>query len=285
MIKLSHSVFALPFAIVAAFLAGRNLEAGRPRWGQLLLVVLCMVAARSVAMTFNRLADAGLDALNPRTRDRALPAGRIRPGQAWAFLIVCGAGFIASCSGFLVLYGNPWPLALAAPVLACLCAYSYTKRFTKWSHFFLGAAIGLSPLAAWLAVDPASLGLPAVLLSITVMLWIGGFDIIYACQDIEVDRRCGLHSLPARLGPRAALAIARLAHGLTVALLAWIGLSAALGSLYWIGFALVAGLLLVENLLVRPGDYSRINVAFFTVNGLVSVALAVLAVADILLLS
>ena len=282
MVKLSHSLFALPFAIIAAFLAGRELEAGRPAWVQLVLLVLCMVAARSVAMTFNRIVDADLDARNPRTSKRPIPAGSISKKQAWVFLAICAVGFVLSCAGFRLLYDNAWPVLLAGPVLLYLCGYSYSKLYTRWSHFYLGSAIAISPAAAWLAIDPNSIGWPAVLLVGAVTFWIGGFDIIYACQDIDFDRREGLHSLPAKVGPAAALWIARSAHALTVLLLAGVGIQAQLGWLYWIGVAMVAVLLTVENAMVRADDFSRVNLAFFTVNGIISVGLGIVAIADVL---
>jgi len=283
MVRFSHSVFALPFAVMAAFLAGRQLPRGRPYMGQLLLIVLCMVLARSVAMTFNRIADRDIDARNPRTQNRPLQTGRISLSAAWQFAALAAGGFGVCCAAFGVFYSNPWPLLLALPVLVYLCGYSYTKRFTSWSHFVLGSAIAVSPVAAWLAVHPASLGWPAVILMAGVTLWIGGFDIIYACQDMDIDRRDGLHSLPALLGPAAALWIARCAHAGTIVLLLMLGVVTGMGWLYLAGVAAVAVLLLVENLLVRADDFSRVNLAFFTVNGVVSLVLGAVAVIDVLL--
>ncbi len=283
MIKFGHSIFALPFAIIGAFLAGRELPAGVPGWGQFALLILCMVAARSVAMTFNRIVDADVDARNPRTRNRPIPAGRIGTRQAWVFFVLCAGGFALGCAGFGVFYGNYWPVILALPGLAYLCGYSYCKFFTRWSHFYLGSAIALSPAAAWLAIDPASIGWEAVLLVGAVTMWIAGFDIIYACQDLDFDRQEGLHSLPAKLGPAAALWIARGAHLLAVVLLAAVGVQAQLGWLYWIGVGVVAVLLAAENAIVHPHDFSRVNLAFFTVNGVVSVVMGIVAVTDILL--
>lgn len=282
MVKLSHTVFALPFALMAAFLAGRHIEGrGWPYWGQLGLVLLCMVAGRSVAMTFNRIVDAQLDARNPRTAGRPLPAGRLTLAAAWLMLAVSAGTFGCGCLGFHIFYQNTIPVVLSGPVLLYLCAYSYTKRFTKWAHYYLGSAIALSPIAAWLAVHPESLGWTAVLLMIAVTLWIAGFDIIYACQDIEVDRRDGLHSLPARWGPRTALRIVRLSHAIVIGCLVLVGLSAGLGVIYGVGVALVAILLIVENAIVKPDDFSRVNMAFFTVNGVVSLALGGAAILDI----
>ena len=284
MVKLPHSVFALPFALMAAFMAGRNLDdLRRPHAGQLGLIVLCMVAARSVAMTFNRIADARIDARNPRTSVRPLPTGKLTVTEAWVFLVVCVVTFVIGCLLFDVYYGNPWPIRLCGPVLIYLCGYSYTKRFTRLSHFFLGSAIAFSPVAAWIAIHPQSLGWPAVVLMAGVTLWIAGFDIIYACQDIECDRAEGLHSLPSRLGAGPALWIARGCHLLTVVSLVALAAVAGLGWLYLFGVATVAVLLVVEDRMVRPHDLSRVNLAFFTINGVVSLVLGGLAIADILL--
>ncbi|MBN1488308.1 MAG: 4-hydroxybenzoate octaprenyltransferase [Phycisphaerae bacterium] len=285
MIKFSHSVFALPFALMAAFLAGRERASGLPAAWQLTLIVVCMVAARSAAMTFNRIVDARIDARNPRTAGRPLVAGSINRFQAILFFVACCIVFVAACAGFLVVDDNVWPILLAGPVLAYICGYSYTKRFTPWSHFVLGSAIACSPVAAWLAIHPASIGWPAIVLMAAVTCWIGGFDIIYACQDVEIDRRHGLRSLPARLGVARALWITRGAHLATVAMLAGLAPLASLGWLYGIGVATVAVLLLIENRLVRADDLSRVNVAFFTVNGVVSLVLGGLAIADILVVS
>jgi len=284
MVKLPHSVFALPFALIAAFLAGRTLE-GRsvPYPGQLGLIVVCMVAARSVAMTFNRIVDAGIDARNPRTAGRPLPAGRLSIVAAWLMLGLSALTFGIGCVGFYLFFANAWPILLSGPVLLYLCGYSLTKSFTKWSHFYLGTALALSPLAAWLAVNPATVGASTLLLMAAVTCWVGGFDIIYACQDIEIDRRDGLYSLPSRLGPGAALTIARVAHGACVVALVMLGVTAGLGYVYAVGVAIAALLLAIENSLVRPGDYSKVNLAFFTLNGMVSLVLATLAIADMLL--
>ena len=282
MIKFSHSVFALPFALMAAFLAARSADAHHPypSLGQFFLVLGCMVAARSAAMTFNRLVDARIDARNPRTAIRAIPAGAITRERAMLFFLAAVAVFLFCCGGFWWLDGNYWPAAMALPVLAYLCFYSYTKRFTAWSHFVLGSAIALSPVAAWLAIDPASLGWSAVVLSAAVTLWIGGFDIIYACQDVAFDRQDGLHSLPVRFGVGRALWLTRAAHAATVILLASLMPLAGLGWLYGVGVGLVAALLAIENALVRANNLSRVNLAFFTLNGVISLALGILTVAD-----
>jgi len=289
MIKFSHSVFALPFALMATFLAARSAyvagDTGQcyPGAIQLVLIVACMVAARSVAMTFNRIVDADIDVRNPRTVSRAIPAGTVSRAQAVSLLFAAAGVFILCCAAFWRLDGNVWPIALSVPVLGCLCLYSYTKRFTHWSHFVLGSAIAFSPVAAWIAIHPASVGWPAVVLMAAVTLWIAGFDIIYACQDVQVDRAGGLHSLPAKLGVGPALWMARGAHATTVVLLAVLVELTGLGWLSVCGVVIVALLLLVENALVRADDLSRVNVAFFTVNGIISLVLGALTVADIVL--
>jgi 4-hydroxybenzoate polyprenyltransferase len=283
MVKLSHSIFALPFALMATFLAGREMVGrGLPYPGQLGLVLLCMLAARSVAMTFNRIADADIDARNPRTADRHLPTGRISRSAAWLMLALSAATFGIGCLGFHVLYANTWPILLSGPVLLYLCGYSLTKRFTKWSHYYLGSALALSPVAAWLAIHPASLGWSAVILAITVTCWVAGFDIIYACQDIDVDRREGLHSLPSRLGPGPALWLARISHGLSIIGLVLLGLTARLGAIYAAGAFAAGALLVAQGVLVRPGRYNQIGVAFLPLNGLVSVVVGAAAIVDLL---
>jgi 4-hydroxybenzoate polyprenyltransferase len=280
MIKFAHSVFALPLALLAAFLAARP---GLPTWIQLGLIVLCMVSARSAAMTFNRIADARLDAKNPRTADRALPRGTITPRAAWVFFAAACAAFLLGCAGFLWLYGNPWPLRLCLPVLGLLCLYSYTKRLTCWSHLILGASIACAPVAAWIAISPATLAAPAWLLLVAAAFWIAGFDLIYACQDVDFDRAAGLYSVPARMGVAAALWLARGSHLITIVALVAVGLSASLRTLYYVGVACMAILLLVENALVSPRDLRRANLAFFTINGVVGLVLGMLGVLDIVL--
>lgn len=283
MIKFSHSIFALPFAAIAMLLAGRDLPGGWPRPGQVGLILVCMVAARSAAMTFNRIADARIDAANPRTARRALPAGLLSRAFAWGFLLAMAGLFFAGCAGFWWLYDNPWPMYLAVPVLLVICGYSFAKRFTSLAHVWLGVATGIAPVAAWIAVSPDTVGWPAIVLGATVLLWMVGFDIIYALQDVEVDRRQGLYSLPARLGPSRALLVSRISHVVVVVLLACLGMLAGLGIVWCVGVAVVAVLLLVEQSLVSATDISKVNVAFFTVNGIVSMLLAAAALVDILL--
>ncbi|HWL92611.1 MAG TPA: UbiA-like polyprenyltransferase [Phycisphaerae bacterium] len=285
MVKFSHSVFALPFALIATFLAGAQLPGGRPSVLQFTLIVVCMVTARSFAMTFNRIADARIDARNPRTANRPIPAGKISSEAAWRFLGLSGLSFLAGCAGFFIFHGNHWPLLLAVPTLIFLAAYSYAKRFTMLAHYFLGAAIAFAPTAAWLAIDPASVGLSAALLSGTVLFWIAGFDIIYACQDVDIDRRDGLFSIPAQMGVAGALTIARVSHGLAMVMLVVLGLSAGLGWLYWAATGMTALLLAVEHSLVKSNDLSKVNLAFFTVNGIISLVLGIATIADVLWIS
>ncbi len=272
----------MPFALIATFLAARNIPEGVPHAGQVALIVVCMVAARSVAMTFNRIVDASIDARNPRTVGRPLPAGKITYFAAYAMLVLSIITFGAGCLGFAVSYDNRWPILFAGPVLIYLAGYSFTKRFTKWSHLYLGSAIALAPAAAWLAIHPQSIGLQAILLMLVVTCWIGGFDIIYACQDIEADRREGLHSLPSRLGPRPALRVARLLHATAVVALVCLGWAAGLGTWYAFGVVLAAALLIAENALVQADDFHHVNLAFFTINGIVSLVLAVACITDVL---
>ena len=278
MIRFSHTVFALPFALLAAVMAWQD-ETEAWRWQDLAGVVLCMVFARSTAMAFNRLADRRLDAQNPRTRARHLPAGVLSVTSVTVFAVVCVAGFIASTLLFLP---NRWPVYLSLPVLLFLCGYSFTKRFTALAHFWLGAALGLAPMAAWLAVR-GELAWPPVVLGAAVMFWVAGFDIIYACQDVEYDSHAGLHSVPARLGVVGALRLAAFCHLVSViALLALPFVYPQLGWIYTIGILLVAVLLAYEHRLVRPDDLTRVNIAFFNVNAVISIGLFVLGVTDLL---
>jgi 4-hydroxybenzoate polyprenyltransferase len=278
LVRFSHTVFALPFALISAVLAW-NTPDGKFRWTDLLGILLCMVFARSAAMAFNRLADRRLDAVNPRTAGRHLPAGLLSVPAVVAFLVVCVAGFFASTLLFLLREPpNWWPLILAGPVLAFVGAYSLTKRFTPLAHFWLGASLMLAPVAAWIAVrGPSDLETPVVL-GLAVLFWVAGFDILYACQDVDVDRRLGLFSVPARLGVPAALRVALVCHALTAGLLVFLYFVASppLGFVYLAGVAAVVALLAYEHSLVRPDDLSRVNRAFFHVNGVISIGLFLL---------
>jgi 4-hydroxybenzoate polyprenyltransferase len=263
MIKFEHSVFALPFALVGALLAAR-VGGGLPSWRQILWIVVAMVGARSAAMTINRIADIEYDRRNPRTASRALPKGDLSVGFAWAFTIVA--------SGVLVFAAwqlNPLALKLSPVALAILFFYSYTKRFTAWSHFVLGFCLGISPAAAWIAIR-GSLDARMLILCAAVTLWVGGFDVLYACQDVEFDKSAGLHSIPKKFGIARALIVARVMHVTMVALLAWLAWSFHLAWPAWTGIAVVAALLAYEHSLVKPNDLSKMNAAFFTVNGYIS---------------
>ncbi len=277
MIKFEHSVFALPFAMTGALLAARerNFLLPRPGW-TIFWIIVAMVAARSAAMTFNRIADAELDALNPRTRNRHLPSGLLSKRFAWGFLIVCAAIFLLAARAL-----NPLCFRLAPVALAVVLLYSYTKRFTSLSHLVLGFALGISPAAAWIAVT-GSLDLRILWLTAAVMLWVAGFDIIYACQDYEFDRQHGLFSIPSRLGIGRALWIARAFHLVMVGCLLVLVAKFHLGGPSLLGLGVVAALLAWEHSLVRADDLSRVDAAFFTANGLLSVLFSLFWAVDIL---
>lgn len=284
LIRFSHTVFALPFALLAAVMAWQLTPF---RWPSLVGILLCMVTARSFAMAANRLADRDLDAENPRTVGRHLPAGILSVASVRMFAAASATGFVAATLLFLP---NRLPLYLSVPVLAFLAGYSYAKRFTSLAHFWLGAALALSPVAAWIAIrgdavlaNPADL-LPALVLGGAVLSWVAGFDIIYACQDYESDTRAKLHSVPVRLGVPAALRLAAACHVVTIAFLACLPLVyPPLGWLYWAGIAVVAVLLIYEHSLVRPDDLSRVNLAFFRVNAVISLGLFAVGSLDLLL--
>jgi 4-hydroxybenzoate polyprenyltransferase len=253
----------LPFALVGALLAAR--DAGHlPSWLQILWIVVAMVGARSAAMTINRIADLKYDARNPRTAKRALPAGQLSLEFAWAFTIAASALLVIAAWRL-----NRLALLLSPVALAVLFFYSYTKRFTSLSHFVLGFCLGMSPAAAWIAIRGA-LDWRILILCAAVTLWVGGFDVLYACQDIDFDTSAGLHSIPKKFGVAGALAIARLLHVLMIGLLTWLALSFHLPWPAWAGIAVVAALLGYEHSLVKANDLSKINAAFFTVNGYIS---------------
>jgi 4-hydroxybenzoate polyprenyltransferase len=242
-----------------------------------------MVTARTIAMAVNRLLDARLDALNPRTARRAIPGGVLSRSFYRAIVVLCGLVFFAGCAGFYVLYRNPWPLALSAPVLAFLSAYPLLKRFTRLCHYYLGAALALAPVCAWLAVR-SSLAAPPLLMAGAVLCWTAGFDIIYACQDYRSDVECGIFSVPSRLGIGRALWVSRITHLMAAAFLVALACSASppLGTLYFIGVVIAVALGIVEHAMVRAGDLSRVGLAFFTVNGIISMLLGTLGIIDVL---
>jgi 4-hydroxybenzoate polyprenyltransferase len=275
MIRFSHTLFALPFALLSAVLAWHTKPEGFS-WLELAGILACMVFARSAAMAFNRLADRHIDAANPRTASRHLPSGRLSTTAVWIFTLMCAAGFFAATLLFLAADPpNPWPVRLAFPMLVFACAYSYSKRFTALAHFWLGISLLLAPLSAWIAIRGIDdLGIPLIL-GLAVCFWVAGFDMIYACQDVDFDRQARLRSLPARLGVRLALRLALLCHLVMLALLYafyWIA-APHLGWIYLIGITVVAVLLLYEHSLVRPEDLTRVNQAFFHVNAVISVGL------------
>jgi 4-hydroxybenzoate polyprenyltransferase len=273
MIKWEHSIFALPFALCGAMLAA----GGFPTEHQLVWIIVAMIAARSAAMAFNRLADASIDAANPRTRTRALPAGHLSPAFVATFVVVSSAIFIFAASQL-----NRLTLWLSPVALAVLLLYSYTKRFTRWSHLVLGFALGIAPAAAWIAVR-GSLDPRILLLTAAVMFWVGGFDVLYACQDFDFDRDAGLHSIPRFLGIGHALWIARVFHLAMLALLIALLWFFALGKLAIAGVVVVAALLAYEHSLVSSDDLGRLNAAFFTMNGVISVLFFVFVAGDLLL--
>ena len=273
MIKWEHSIFALPFALTGAMLAAQ----GWPHPLQLLWIVICMVTARSAAMAFNRWADADLDAENPRTSNRAIPAGLLTRSFVAVFTLVMSALFVLSAAQL-----NRLTLWLSPVALAILLLYSYTKRFTRWSHIFLGLSLGIAPAAAWIAIrgtlDPRILVLTAA-----VLFWVAGFDVLYACQDAEHDRKHSLNSIPAAFGIAGAFWVTRCMHAIMLALLLWLVHLFDLGVVGLVGIAVVAALLLYEHLIVSPKDLRRLNAAFFTLNGVISVVFFVFVAAALLL--
>jgi 4-hydroxybenzoate polyprenyltransferase len=273
MIKWEHSVFALPFALTGAVLAA----GGWPTLRVLFWIVVCMVSARSAAMAFNRLADARLDAENPRTAMRALPAGTLNNGFVGGFVVLSAAVFVLA-SAML----NRLTLELAPLALIVVLSYSYMKRLTRWSHVVLGFALGIAPSAAWIAVR-GTLDARILVLTGAVLLWVGGFDVLYACQDFEHDRKVGLNSVPQAFGLAPAFWIARAMHLGMLLMLCWLIVLFGLGKLAMLGVAVVAALLLYEHSIISPKDLRRMNAAFFTLNGVISVVFFGFIAADVLL--
>ena len=266
MIKFEHSVFALPFALVGALLGARATNHGWPTLLQLVWVIIAMVSARSAAMTVNRIVDLRYDRENPRTRQRALATGVLSVSFAWTFTLIAVAVFFVAAWQL-----NSLALKLAPLALAILFFYSFTKRFTTWSHLFLGFALGISPAAAWIAVT-GSFDARMLMLCAAVTLWVGGFDVLYACQDLDYDRGAGLFSIPQRFGVAGALAIARVMHIAVVILLGALAASFALPWPAWLGISVVAGLLAYEHSLVKADDLSKLDAAFFAMNGYISMS-------------
>lgn len=298
-IKLHHTVFAMPFAVLGAFLAAgasahddsaAAIASAPPiEWrrfgGQLALVVVCMVFARTWAMLFNRIVDRDFDAANPRTASRMIASGALRTRSAMGVALGAALGFAACCSLFWIAFSNPWPALLAIPTLAWIAFYSLTKRFTWASHLFLGGALAASPLAATIAVDPAQLDRPGVwLIALMVLLWVGGFDVLYALQDIAIDRSAGLHSAPERFGAARATWAARTMHALAFGALmgAWM-VEPALASLFLFASLVVGALLIAEHVVMAIRGVKALPIAFFTINGVVSVLLGAAGCLDIAL--
>lgn len=263
MIKFEHTIFALPFAFLGAILAQRGLPGGET----CLWIVGAMVGARSAAMAFNRLVDRRQDRLNPRTAGRELPRGLLKPGFVTGFILASAGLFF--CSAWML---NPLALLLSPPALAVILIYSYTKRFTSLSHLFLGLSLAIAPVGGWVAVR-GDLSADPFFLAAAVLLWVAGFDIIYSCQDVDFDRRMGLHSIPGRVGVAAALKISALLHAGMAAILGYAFFFFGLGLVSWAGLVLVTAVLIYEHRIVSSSDLSRINAAFFTANGVISLGL------------
>jgi 4-hydroxybenzoate polyprenyltransferase len=276
MIKFSHTVFAFPFALMGVVLA--SLESGAaPSPGQIWWICVAMVGARSGAMGLNRIIDARIDAENPRTAVRHIPAGKVSLAEAWAFVLVSFA--VLLLAAWML---NPLCFYLAPVAVFFLVLYSFCKRFTSLAHLVLGICLAAAPIGAWIALR-GDVGWPVVALGLAVLFWVAGFDIFYALQDLEFDRQKGLHSIPARLGSARAILVAKIFHGLMIALLAVIPLGVPLGWIYYLGLAVISGLIAYEHQLVKPGDLSRLDAAFFNMNGYISVTIFVFTLADALI--
>jgi 4-hydroxybenzoate polyprenyltransferase len=273
MIKWEHSIFALPFALCGAMLAAT----GWPAWSKVFWIVVCMVTARSAAMAFNRWADARLDAANPRTAARAIPAGMLSRRFVAGFTAVMSLAFVLAAAQL-----NREALILSPVALAILLLYSYTKRFTRWSHLVLGLALGIAPAAAWIAIR-GTLDPRIVVLTVAVLFWVAGFDVLYACQDMAHDREAGLSSIPGSWGIRSAFWFARAMHLVMLCLLCWLLKLFALNAIAWVGVAAVSILLLYEHLIISPTDLRRLNAAFFTLNGIISMVFFLFVAAALLL--
>jgi 4-hydroxybenzoate polyprenyltransferase len=272
MIKFEHTIFALPFAYIGAFLAAK----GVPDLWASVWILVAMVGARTAAMTFNRIVDLPFDAKNPRTRGRALPRGSVRPRDAWIMVIVSAGLF------FLAAYElNPLAFMLSPVFLMILLSYSYTKRFTSLSHLFLGLSLGMAPIGGWIAVR-GSMGILPLVLSTGVLFWVAGFDILYACMDKDFDQREGLYSIPARLGIRRAFWISDLFHLLAFVAFISVGMMAHLNWIYYLGILITFVLMVMQRLVVSPDDLSRMNMAFFTLNGAISIVLFVATVMSLI---
>ncbi len=272
-VRFEHAVFALPFALTSAWVCA----GGVPPLRALFWIIVAVIAARSAAMGFNRIVDLEFDRLNPRTKNRELPTGKLTLKQAWVFVVVSAATFI-----FAAYQLNWLAFWLSFPTIAWLLGYSYTKRFTDWSHLWLGSALGIAPVGAWIALK-GTIELPPILLMIAVTCWVAGFDIIYATLDEDFDRRIGLHSLVVRYGPKKALWVSRLLHCLFLLALAAFGLASKLGIAFWLAWLFIVGFIAYEHSIAEPGNPQKVNIAFFTVNGIVSVLLFLATALDLAL--
>lgn len=277
LVRFSHTIFALPFVLLSVALAWH--QGAQVTWIHGVGILLCMIFARTAAMAFNRLTDHKIDAQNPRTAGRHIPAGLLSIREVTLLTIASSLGFVLSTLLFLPNY---WPVALSLPVLAILLGYSYTKRFTSLCHYWLGFALMLSPIAGWLAIN-GSLSMPPIWLGLTVFFWVGGFDIIYASQDAEFDRNHGVYSVPGQLGVKNALRVAALSHVICLGCLWQFWQTSGMGTIFFIGVLLTAGLLLFEHALVHKRDLARINLAFFHVNAIISFGLLCLGISDMII--
>jgi len=273
MIKFEHTIFALPFAFTAALLAANGL----PSWAKVLWITVAMVGARSAAMGFNRWADRKIDAQNPRTKERALPRGLVTPGQVIGFTAV--SSILLMFAAYML---NPLSWYLSPVALTVIFFYSYTKRFTFLSHAFLGLAISLAPIGAWIAIT-GRLEAPALVLGAAVLFWLLGFDVLYALQDLAFDQKAGLHSIPQRFGTARSLWISRVSHAITMAALFWLSALLSLGFTYQLGVIVALCLIIYEHILVKKDDLSKLNMAFFNMNGYISVTIFVFTLLDVLL--
>jgi 4-hydroxybenzoate polyprenyltransferase len=278
LVRFSHTLFALPFALMGAALASHTATSWTGRLQDWLGILLCMITARTAAMAFNRLVDRNFDAQNPRTAARHLPAGKL---SVLAVAVFTAASLLAFIASTLLFLPNRWPVVLSIPVLLWLLSYSLTKRFTSLAHFWLGISLSLAPIAAWIALR-GDIAWTPILIALAVALWVSGFDIIYACQDVEFDRSVSLRSVPATLGIPRALQVAAACHALMIVPLIALGVVYPLGPIYFAGIAAVAFLLIYEHALVRPEDLSRVNVAFFQVNVIISVGLLAVTLLDLI---
>jgi len=276
LVKFAHTIFALPFALIAYFIATRA-DGYNFSWNSLLLVMVCMLFARNAAMSFNRYADREFDSQNPRTSAREIPAKLIKPRSALTFTIINSSLFVAA-----TWFINPLCFWLSPVALSVILGYSFAKRFTAFSHFILGLGLSLAPAGAYLAVA-GRFSLLSVMLSLAVLFWVAGFDIIYSLQDDEFDREQQLHSIPAAVGRKWALALSAFLHALVACLLLWVGLAGNFGLFFWAGYGIFVMLLFYQHLLVKPFDLSRVNIAFFTLNGIASLLFAVFTIADLFL--